>query len=69
MSPFATVESGPLCGWENGVEVPCVSDQGKWYSPQRCYIGPVDPLLPYTDASCGGTERAPPGTAASAAWT
>ena len=54
MDPFATVESGPLCGWGNGVEVPCVSDQGKWYSPFNCYISPVDPLPPYTDGSWRG---------------
>ena len=42
-----------VCRWA-GVEVPCVSDQGKWYAPQRCYISPVDPLPPYTDVSWRG---------------
>ena len=42
-----------VCRWD-GVEVPCVSDQGKWYSPFNCYISPVDPPPPYTDVNWRG---------------
>ena len=35
-------------------EVPCKSDQGSWYSPEQCYISPVNPLPPYTDPNWQG---------------
>lgn len=42
-----------VCMW-GGVEVPCVSNQGRWYSPFNCYISRVDPPPPYTDDSWRG---------------
>lgn len=42
-----------VCTWRGDV-VPCVSDQGTWYSPFNCYISAVDPLPPYTDLSWRG---------------
>lgn len=42
-----------VCMWDDEV-VPCKSDQGRWYSPHRCYISPVSPLPPFGDPSWNG---------------
>ncbi|MEN0072311.1 MAG: hypothetical protein AAGC63_15140, partial [Propionicimonas sp.] len=34
--------------------VPCASAQGTWYSPQQCYISPVDPPLDFSDPNWRG---------------
>lgn len=42
-----------VCKWNEKV-VPCKNELGTWYSPALCWISPVDPLPPYSDAAWNG---------------
>jgi len=42
-----------VCMWGDK-ELPCKSAQGTWYSPEQCYIDPVDPPLDFSDPNWQG---------------